>query len=82
MKNKTSFLVRTYALLCIMFFTGCKTAHINQKGFVVISIHADNSLKDMCVYSAANYNINPSIRMIDSCGKFEIGDTLWISKKH
>ena len=92
MKNRTSInrptaikIMACNLLLCLVFLCGCRSDFDNQKGLIVRQVYSYSS-KDKCTYQVEvierNGDQDAFINLIDSCGKYAIGDTLWVAKKH
>lgn len=65
-------------LYCIILLTSCSIAiDPNKEGLIIKEFRSDG---DKCQYSGY---INGSwVHINDSCGKYKVGDTLYLGKKH
>lgn len=67
-------------LLVDVFFASCNPEMDNTKGDFATITRFDSHGNYKCRYSV--WIDGECIYLIDSCGKYKIGDTLYLGKKH
>jgi hypothetical protein len=96
MKNRTSFtrklgisfyamlaVVFFYAMLVAVFFASCTNDINNEKSPLVVNDFRSYYKGGLCDYTLIYGDDGKDyIHLIDSCGKYKIGDTLFVGKKH
>jgi len=86
MKNKTSIThklgISFYAMLSVVFFAGCMNTNDNRKGAIIQDFQSWGN--DKCKYTAKQIQSWGTTvwYFYDDCAKFNIGDTVSVSKKN
>lgn len=72
-----------YAMLVAVFFASCTNDINNEKSPLVVQDFHSYRNEGMCDYTLTYGDDGKEyVYLIDSCGKYRIGDTLFVGKKH